>query len=143
MLTARPLRVLVPLLLVGVAATMPSTASAASTIDFRTPDKAAYCDYVPQGEIIEGGVANPRPFLDCWTPNDGFFVTMFGRGKVHKGYSPDQLKDRYPAARRVLKFGKTWRRGGFHCISRSSGLTCRNTQEHGWRLGRFVGYTIY
>ena len=55
MTARRGLRALLPLLLVGVVTTMASAASAATSIDFRTPDKAAYCDYVPKGEIVEGG----------------------------------------------------------------------------------------
>jgi len=140
MTARRRLHALLPLLLVGVATTMPSAASAATSIDFRTPDKAAYCDYVPKGEIVEGGIANPRANMYCWTPNDGFYASMHGSGKARKGYGE---KGWQPSTKRVLKFGKTWRRGGFHCISRSSGLTCRNTQEHGWWFGRFVGYELY
>ena len=122
-----------------VALAVPASASAA---DFRTPGKAAYCDYAPKGEIIEGGVPNPRSTLQCWTPNDGFWVVTSRRGTVRKGYA-DQLHAAFAPVDRVLRFGRTWRLGGFVCKSRKTGLTCRNRAGHGWRLGRFVGYRIF
>lgn len=36
----------------------------------------------------------------------------------------------------VLQYGRTWSRGGFTCQSRSTGLTCRNLDGHGWFLSR-------
>jgi hypothetical protein len=36
----------------------------------------------------------------------------------------------------VLAYGETWRRRGFTCHSRAIGLTCRNTQGHGFFLSR-------
>jgi hypothetical protein len=121
-------------------AAWPAAASAA--VDFRTPNRAAYCDYYPVGEVIEGG-PNTHPFFQCWTPNDGFFTTMSGRSRVSKGYSQDQLVRYTPATARILRFGQTFRRGSFVCKSRATGLTCTNAKGHGWWLGRFVGYRIY
>lgn len=110
-----------------------------AAIDFRTPNKAAFCDYVPRGEIIEGGVEATRSTLQCWTPNDGFYVWMGVRSRARKLYA-DQLVGADGATARVLRFGRTWTEGGFTCKSRRSGLTCRNRAAHGWWLGRFVGY---
>jgi hypothetical protein len=56
----------------------------------RTPKRAAYCDYVPRGETIEGNVPNPRADFYCWTPNDGFYVDMHATGGVTKGYADRQ-----------------------------------------------------
>lgn len=36
----------------------------------------------------------------------------------------------------VLGYGKTWRKPGFSCTSRTSGLTCTNQVGHGWFLSR-------
>jgi hypothetical protein len=36
----------------------------------------------------------------------------------------------------VLAYGETWRKRGFTCYSRAIGLTCRNTQGHGFFLSR-------
>ena len=38
--------------------------------------------------------------------------------------------------RHVLGYGKTWRHDGFTCVSRMSGLTCRNLAGHGFFLSR-------
>ncbi|MBE2316590.1 hypothetical protein DVA67_011430 [Solirubrobacter sp. CPCC 204708] len=37
--------------------------------------------------------------------------------------------------RPVLAYGKTWRRGGFKCVSRSTGLLCSRS-KHGFFLSR-------
>jgi hypothetical protein len=37
---------------------------------------------------------------------------------------------------RVLAYGRSWQRGVLSCVSRSSGLTCRNAQGHGFALSR-------
>jgi len=36
----------------------------------------------------------------------------------------------------VLRYGRTWRRGGITCTSRSSGLTCTNQSGRGFFLSR-------
>ena len=36
----------------------------------------------------------------------------------------------------VLKYGRTWRNGGFRCTSRVTGLTCRNAARHGFQVSR-------
>ena len=128
--------------LVATASVLPTPASA-SSIDFRTRGRAAYCDYVPVGETIEGGVPNPRADFYCWTPNDGFYVEMHTTGGVRRGYG-DQTKGAYPhPTDQVLRFGQRWSQPGFRCISRRSGLTCRNDVKHGWWLGRFRGYRVF
>ena len=44
------------------------SAPAAQAVDFRTPNKAAYCDFVGQGETVGGGVPNLRTEdMFCWT----------------------------------------------------------------------------
>ena len=45
------------------------------------------------------------------------------------------LAERHPRAR-VLAYGRTWKAGGFTCVSRASGLTCTNKGGHGWLLSR-------
>ena len=37
---------------------------------------------------------------------------------------------------RVLRYGTTWRRDGFVCVSRTSGLRCRNAAGPGFFLSR-------
>jgi len=38
--------------------------------------------------------------------------------------------------RHILRYGKTWRHDGFTCVSRTTGLTCRNLAGHGFFLSR-------
>lgn len=130
--------------LIALTATLASLGPATTSfaVDFRTPGRAAYCDYIAKGDPDEGGPAR-RSYIFCWTPNDGFFVQMTTRGKVIKGYSDDQLKGSYAPRTPVLTFGSRFRRGSFVCTSRSTGLDCVNAGGHGWHLGRYVGYRIY
>jgi len=120
-------------------------ASGAQAVDFRTPSKAAYCDFVPQGEIVEGGVPHPpADDLFCWRPNDGLTMQMTARGRGEDvDGSRSQLKGAHAPARHLLRFGQRWRRREFTCVSRWSGLTCVNRARHGWWLGRFIGYRTF
>jgi hypothetical protein len=77
--------------------------------------------------------------LVCWTPNDGFTVRMGRRGHPSTEYVL-RHQDFQPRVRRVLRFGERWRKSGFRCTSRRSGLTCRNRAGNGWWLGRRFGY---
>lgn len=36
----------------------------------------------------------------------------------------------------VLGYNKTWRRNGFTCISKQTGLTCKNRDGRGWTLSK-------
>jgi hypothetical protein len=36
----------------------------------------------------------------------------------------------------ILRYGRTWRRDGFACTSRRTGVTCRNRAGHGFVLAR-------
>jgi hypothetical protein len=42
----------------------------------------------------------------------------------------------YDAPRRTLHFGDTWKRPGIRCRLRSTGLTCRNLDDHGFHLAK-------
>jgi hypothetical protein len=47
-------------------------------------------------------------------------------------YSPDTQRPSYV----VLPYGRRWRREGFTCLSRQSGVTCENATGHGLLLSR-------
>jgi hypothetical protein len=40
----------------------------------------------------------------------------------------------------VLSYGKVWRRNGFTCASRTTGLRCSNPSGHGFFLSRAHSY---
>jgi hypothetical protein len=94
-------------------------------------------------EPVEGNVPNPRTDFYCWTPNDGFYVDMHATGHVFGHDYEEQLQGAYPRTNHVLGFGQRWARPEFRCVSRRSGLTCRNDAKHGWWLGRFRGYRVF
>lgn len=128
-------------------------------IDFATPGKAAYC-YVAAGEVNY----TPNPALVCYTPNDGFTVTMRSGSRVTKRYVAEN-KWAFATPLRTLKYGQSfWASDSgdntytglgtpkdtglvgpvlYRCWSRSTGLTCKNRAGHGWWLGRYRGYRIY
>ena len=115
----------------------------ALAVDLHTPGRPAYCDYVPMGDTVHPNVPNPRTDFYCWTPNDGFYVDMHATGHVFGHDYEEQLRGAYPRTDQVLGFGQRWSQPGFRCVSRRSGLTCRNDAKHGWWLGRFRGYRVF
>ena len=109
-------------------------ASAQAVVDFKTPKGAAYC----------GTDHYTGRTLTCWTPNDGFTISMRRRGtRVYKTYLGHNKGRHDPHIGQTLSFGRTWRSNGFRCISQSDGLTCTNLEGHGWWLGRYVGYRVF
>jgi len=129
---------------------------------FATPGKAAYC------YTKVAGYEDTRAKLVCWTPNDGWWVSIEWNGRRPRTGVSDtfpqvvhgvtKLKGYKPAAR-VLEFGRHWRlscdnpgnyatckRSGvtaFTCASLRTGLTCRNAVGHGFWIGRFRGYRLF
>jgi len=82
--------------------------------------------------------------LICWTPNDGFTVSMHRFDRPRRRYHKLNRSYYDPAPGRVLGFGQLAREPGcWTCVSRSSGLICTNRAGHGWWLGRFRGYRIF
>ena len=74
---------------------------------FRTPGRAAYCG-LSEGETPTA--------LICWTPNDGFGVSMRATGRAVKAYAPGD-KGLYEDFAPVLGFGRTWRASNlFECV---------------------------
>jgi hypothetical protein len=58
-------------------------------------------------------------------------------GRVHVTCHGDTAID--PHAR-VLRYGTTWRGGGFTCTSKTTGLRCRNRSGHGFFMSRQHSY---
>ncbi len=156
-------RLLAPVCLLTLSLLLPASVLAknpsAPVPLFRTPGGAAYC------VLGTGGLEPENPVLRCWTPNDGFTVSVafdepsanaFWR-KAYRGAN----RGRTPRGYRLLRYGHTRRvycdvsgksvdnclGGGsdvaFTCTSRRSGLTCRNRVGRGFWLGRYVGYRLF
>jgi hypothetical protein len=112
-------------------------ARSSAFVSFRTPSKNIYCLYDSSSAQLRCDIQSglhpvpPRP-RTChfdW----GGSVNMRRSGPAHVGCVSDSVH--MPNAR-VLRYGTTWRRGGFRCTSRTTGLTCRNASGHGWFLSR-------
>jgi hypothetical protein len=82
--------------------------------------------------------------LYCWTPNDGFTLSLPRDGSpsrvraddgANRGFAPSE----YPE----LPLGRTAVLGSFSCTNSRSGLTCRNPAGHGWSLPRYRGLPSY
>ncbi len=100
----------------------------AATSTFQTPSHNIVCLYSSSG--------GPGPFIRCdvLSLNDvGFFLQR--RGKARRRHVTDVAADTTRA--RVLRYGKSLRRGPFRCRSRRSGLTCRSVvSNRGFKLSR-------
>lgn len=115
-----------------------SPTQAAPFPGFQTPSRNIYCGYyAPQGafpatlrcDVLSG--LKPAPRRTCELDWTGIALSATGRAAAE--CAGDTVADqRLP----VLRYGSTWRRGRFTCVSRRSGLTCRNRSGRGFFLSR-------
>ena len=135
----RSLPRLAAILLAGlVAATAPAAEAAPLTsAKFRTPSRNIGCAFSRPSsssaylrcDILSGLRPEPRRACDFdWV---GLALTGRGRGRPNCG-SDTVYAPRAP----VLRYGRTWRRGPFRCVSRRRGLRCTNRAAHGFFLSR-------
>ena len=104
----------------------------------RTPSGNIACEfrYLPPISLrcdVNGGVKpippKPRSCEFDWGP--GFEMGRTGTAHIVCGSDSVNL-----APQTTLGYGRTWRKPGFSCASRRSGLTCRNMGSHGFVLSR-------
>ncbi len=135
----RSLPRLAAILLAGlVAATAPAAEAAPLTsAKFRTPSRNIGCAFSRPSsssaylrcDILSGLRPEPRRACDFdWV---GLALTGRGRGRPNCG-SDTVYAPRAP----VLRYGRTWRRGPFLCVSGRRGLRCTNQAAHGFFLSR-------
>jgi uncharacterized protein DUF6636 len=117
------------------------TASAA-IVSLRMPSKNVYCAEIGGARAtlrcdIRSGVKPlpPKPASCKFDWGAGF--TLGRRGRARISCVSDSV---YDASARVLRYGTTWRRDGFTCVSRVVGLRCRNAGGHGFFLSRQRSY---
>ena len=105
---------------------------------FRTPSKNIACAYY--GASITGRVIfrcdllsglRPKPARHCEVDWTG--ASMSVRGRAGPTCAGDTVYDRRAP---ILAYGNAWTRGGISCTSRTTGLTCRNVDGHGFFLSR-------
>ena len=100
---------------------------------FRMPSGNIGCVFVAGGslrcDILSG--LRPEPRGRCELDRTGLSVAATGRARPT--CAGDTAVDlRAP----VLRYGRTWRRGGITCRSRTVGLRCINRAAHGFFLSR-------
>jgi hypothetical protein len=134
--------VLVGSIALGALAFAGGTASGKSNVfvQFRTPTGNIGCGYDKfSGEPAHlrcdiGTGLRPRPGRPAGCDLDwGFGYAMGKTGRATVVCAGDTVLDRRAP---VLRYGQTWRRDGFTCVSRSTGLTCTNLSGRGFFLSR-------
>ncbi len=108
------------------------SASERFPVFWKTPGEAVYCR----------GLAGPARVV-CWTPNDGFTITLYTtRVPEHFYYAGHK---NYWKPVRVLPFGYrvSYGNGTIVCRSATGGLTCNNAAGHGFWLGRYHGFRTF
>jgi hypothetical protein len=114
-----------------------SKAIADKTIYFQVPSGNINCGTIGSDgldcEIGTNTAKLPAKPKDCnleW----GSRFRMLSRGKAQRACYIDTLGT--DPKRQVLGNGKTWRGQGFTCISKPTGLTCKNKDGRGWSLSK-------
>jgi hypothetical protein len=123
------LRCLVATALLALA--LPATGSA-KTVTYKSivgPNKQISCFAVKGSTEIECSAAYLPEIGELDT-----YLAVRARGKAKLSERGDYPG--YEVRRRTLRFGDTWQRPGVRCTMRTSGLTCRNLDEHGFHLER-------
>ncbi len=129
----------------AAASTSKARASKDTFVQFRMPSNNIFCAYVvsssPRAKYIRcdimSGIKPKLSSKGCREGSRGFSVNMNLTGKAKFPCSSDTV---FNKRARKLKYGKTWRRGGFTCKSKKTGLRCSNRSKHGFFLSRQHSY---
>ena len=126
------------LLACSVLAAVANAAPPLRSKTFRTPSRNIGCAYydasitgrvVFRCDLLSG--LNPEPARRC--EGDWTGASMSARGRGGPTCAGDTVYDQRAP---ILAYGRTWSRGGLSCVSRTTGLTCRNRDGHGFFLAR-------
>jgi hypothetical protein len=101
---------------------------------FRMPSGNIGCAFVARGASLRCDILSglrPEPRGRCELDWTGLNVAATGRARPT--CAGDTAVDRRAP---VLRYGRSWRRGGVTCLSRTIGLRCRNRAGHGFFLSR-------
>jgi uncharacterized protein DUF6636 len=125
-------------LVVVVLASAAAAAPPLHSKTFRTPSRNISCAFFPASvtgtamfrcDLLSG--LSPEPKQHCEGDWTGASMRLHGRaGPTCAG---DTVYDQRAP---ILAYGRTWTRAGLSCISRMTGLTCRNRDGHGFFLAR-------
>jgi hypothetical protein len=126
-------------LLVVTALVAAGSAGSTATVfvTFQTPSKNIGCGFSDRPNYLRCDIDSglkplpPRP-ASC-DVDFGIAVGMATTGRARALCVGDSVRIRNT---RVLRYGSTWRRAGFTCVSRRTGLRCANRSGHGFFLSR-------
>jgi hypothetical protein len=117
--------------------------AAAPFVQFRTPSGNIGCAFssIPargslRCDILSGLQPRPPKPRGCrldW----GYGYSLGPTGRARVVCAGDTAVDR---GSKTLRYGRTWSRGAFTCISRVAGLRCANRSGHGFFLSRLHSY---
>jgi len=113
------------------------------------------CAVAPAKTVTYNNIVSPSKLISCWAvmrsteiecsapylPDIGELDTFFavrshGRSRIgERGDFPG-----FTTPRRTLRYGDTWKRLGIRCTMRTSGLTCRNLDKHGFHIQKGNSY---
>ncbi len=86
-------------------------------------------------DVLSG--VKPKPRGTCELDWTGYAMRPTGRA------GPNCAGDTvYNNRAPILRYGQTWRRGGFTCRSSAAALRCTNRTGHGFSLSRQRSYTF-
>ncbi len=105
---------------------------------FKIPSGNIHCrantsDNTLECEIQTNNAKLPPKPQDCeldW--GNRFYMTLTGKAERSCHGDTLGLDPKNP----VLAYGKTWKQNGFTCISKQTGLTCKNKAGRGWTLSK-------
>ena len=112
--------------------TIDTTTPALTSLTFQMPSKNIGCttgEGVLVCDILTG--LSPEPKRKCeldWTG-----MEMERLGPAQPRCAGDTA---YDLNAPVLEYGASWSRGDFTCVSQTSGVECRNLEDHGFLLSR-------
>jgi serine/threonine-protein kinase len=111
-----------------------TSAAPVGQVSFRTPSAAIGCASGSELRCDIRSGLRPRPAKPPSCKLDwGFGYSLQATGSAAPVCAGDTVID--PSARAVA-YGTTWRRGGFSCLSKVTGLRCTNRDGHGFFLSR-------
>jgi hypothetical protein len=115
---------------------VPSGAGAASAF-FRTPSNNIHCAWTSAPAVLRCDILSgvrplpPKPRSCDFDWGAGYALRRTGPARIL--CVSDSV---VTSSARVLRYGQTWQRGGFTCVSRNIGLRCRNASGRGFFLSR-------
>ncbi len=104
---------------------------------FQTPTRNIHCTiFEDEGllrcDIIKNRAKLPPKPKDC----DLDWGNAFGMGLTGAAQRACHGDTIVAGTNPVLGYGKTWRKGGFTCTSKTTGLTCTNRDKKGWEISQ-------